>query len=153
MPAHEHLNRRLFHGTSAQLNIGDSINPGRGDAHYGDADWEHGRPDLKGIGAYATTSREDAEKYAAHAYSTERQDTLDSGKPFQERMFNPVYEVEHKSEHSDPLNILPAPYARDMKGFKVKGVHLSPNLGSTEYVPSQPKVTEEDRPPVRDSLL
>lgn len=99
MAASDHLEPKLFHGTGHWFAPGDIVNPGA------DRKYPHGDP-----GAYASTDFDDAAFFS----NLKRQ----AGP--QPALFAPVYEVEHLTEHSDPLNKLDETSRRDTKGFSVK---------------------------------
>lgn len=108
MAASDHLEPKLFHGTGHWFAPGEIVEPGRRDIY---------RSYKRKAGAYATTDMEGAKSYAwRQAMGASTPDS----KPHQFALFAPVYEVEHMSEHSDPLNIFRGKkdVRRDEVGFR-----------------------------------
>ncbi len=121
MAASDNLQPRLFHGTAHWFKSGDVIAPGQRDVYYDVVDITHNAPEHMQIGAYATTRLNRARTYASSAMSRKEHGEMNMQDHAQRALFSPVYEVEHVSENSDPLEQLPDKYHRDLQGFRVKG--------------------------------
>jgi len=126
MTASDHLNPQLFHGTTTWLAPGEVIHPGSGDYVY-ERGYNYGHTPKEHMtrGAYATTNEDTAEHFARVKGWDEFHN---SDSPHQLSLLHPVYEVEHVSEHSDPLHRLLKDERRDLVGFRVRKLH--------KYVPS-----------------
>jgi hypothetical protein len=101
----------MYHGTSAWMKPGETLNPGT------DGVYDHaGVPaEHRQAGAYASTDQGEAQSYAENSVRN---------KPGQGELFAPVYPVENVSEHSDPMGKLAdsfPSYRRDTAGFRVTG--------------------------------
>lgn len=145
MAASDHLQPKLFHGTSAWLKPGDIIEPRTRDEFYGpeaidiDTDEPFPHDEHTGIGAYATPDLHEARKYAKESMDMDavkagsyadweaqygRTGMKPGAAPYQPALFAPVYPVEHVTEHSDPHGRIAAEgftHRRDKVGFRVTG--------------------------------
>ncbi len=101
MSASDHLSRALFHGTSAQLNTGDVVEPRSMNYNVG------------ALAAWATTSPELAKYYAYEKMGIDKVQTA------------PIYKVE-PVDPEETLKEFPSKghtYVASTKGFRVLGVH------------------------------
>lgn len=122
MSASDHLEPKLFHGSTHWFTPGETIEP-RTDLPYNDVDagddFYSADERAKGFGvsgAYATVNYATARGYSSRKLF---RSNLKEG---QGSLFAPVYEVGHLSEHSDPSNVLGDENRRDLKGFHPKRI-------------------------------
>ena len=109
MSAADHLNKQLFHGTAAILNIGDVLEP-RGIYNT------FSSPDVAVPAVYATTDPNDALNYAYTGMIVNKT----KGKPYDR---GAIYEVE-PVDPTEKLSPRPDdPHRVSRKGFKITGVH------------------------------
>ena len=105
MAASDHINQALFHGTSAQLNVGDVIEPRSMNYNVGaPAAWASNNPEL-------------AKYYAYEKMGIDKVKTA------------PVYQVE-PVDKEEKLREFPSKgdtYFASTKGFRVLGVHDTAN--------------------------
>lgn len=134
MAASDNLNGQLFHGTGHWFKPGEFIEPRTRDEYYGPDSYvfdETGSSDGitkhtvdDGIGAYASTSASDAERFALQSQGGELGSAVKNKETYQPPMFTPIFPVEHMSEHRDPFGRLAHSrpnYRRDKVGFRVTG--------------------------------
>ena len=114
MAASDHLEPKLFHGTSTWMPVGTVIHA-RKDVYY-----------PKSPAAYATTDLDEAKEYSLVSRGRSRQKAAENKEPYQPPLFSPVYEVAHMSGHSDPESRIERTtpnaaltFRRDPEGFRI----------------------------------
>jgi hypothetical protein len=99
MSASDHLSRSLFHGTSAQLNIGDVLEPRSMNYVVGDK------------AVFAATEPELAKHYAYEKMAINKSDT------------GSVYQVEPVDAEEQLTSLKGGKYLASKKGFRILGIH------------------------------